>query len=129
MSKTFKNIGIAQIIRYRLPWAGKVSILHRVSGILLFLALPFLLYLFEQSVTSEYSFLVFQEHVNHIVIKLLLLGFIWAYLHHFCAGIRFLLLDMHKGVEKYTASKTAISVIVISMLLTAAVALKMFGLM
>lgn len=128
MTKVYKNIGIAQIIRYRLPWAGKVSILHRISGVLLFLALPFLLYLFEQSVTSEYSFETFREHFANPVIKIILLALIWAYLHHFCAGIRFLLLDMHTGVAKYTACKTAVGVIALSMALTALVALKMFNL-
>ncbi|MBY4896395.1 succinate dehydrogenase, cytochrome b556 subunit [Cupriavidus sp. AU9028] len=123
----FRNIGIAQIARYRLPWAGKVSILHRISGALLFLLLPFVLYLFEQSITSELSFAKFSEFVSGGFVKLVLLALIWGYLHHFCAGIRYLLLDMHVGVQKPASRQSAIAVLVISLLLTAIFGLKLFG--
>jgi hypothetical protein len=75
----FRNIGIAQIARYRLPWAGKVSILHRVSGALMFLLLPFVLYLFEQSVTSELSFAKFSALLSNGFVKLVILALIWGY--------------------------------------------------
>ncbi|MGO4579800.1 succinate dehydrogenase, cytochrome b556 subunit, partial [Cupriavidus sp. 2TAF22] len=90
----YRNIGISQIASYRLPWAGKVSILHRASGAMMFLLLPFVLYLFEQSVTSELSFAKFSALLSGGFVKLVLLALIWGYLHHFCAGIRFLLLDV-----------------------------------
>ncbi|MGO4582221.1 succinate dehydrogenase, cytochrome b556 subunit, partial [Cupriavidus sp. 2TAF22] len=90
----FRNIHVTQLARYRLPWAGKVSILHRASGALMFLLLPFVLYLFEQSVTSELSFAKFSALLSGGFVKLVLLALIWGYLHHFCAGIRFLLLDV-----------------------------------
>ncbi len=62
----YRNIGLAQLIQYRLPWAGKVSILHRISGAVLFLMLPFLLYLFDQSLASEMSYQNFQALMGHV---------------------------------------------------------------
>jgi succinate dehydrogenase / fumarate reductase cytochrome b subunit len=123
----FKNIGFGQILTsYRLPWSGKVSILHRVSGALLFLSLPFLLYLFDKSVTSEISFVTFSEVVANPLIKLIILGLIWGFLHHFCAGIRFLLLDTHRGLEKHQIQKSAVTVLAISLSLTLIIAAKLF---
>ncbi|AJG20307.1 succinate dehydrogenase, cytochrome b556 subunit [Cupriavidus basilensis] len=124
----FRNIHVTQLARYRLPWAGKVSILHRASGALMFLLLPFILYLFEQSVTSELSFAKFSALLSGGFVKLVLLALIWGYLHHFCAGIRFLLLDVHVGVTKPASAKSAVAVLVISLLLTAVFGLKLFGL-
>ncbi|MFZ4118266.1 MAG: succinate dehydrogenase, cytochrome b556 subunit [Polynucleobacter sp.] len=124
----YRNIGLAQLIKYRLPWAGKVSILHRISGAALFLLLPFILYLFDQSLASELSFMQFQAFTDHFLVKLICLGLIWSFLHHFCAGIRYLLLDLEIGVEKIAAQKSAISVLVVSLALTAAVGAKLFGL-
>lgn len=123
-----RNIHVNQILTYRLPLAGRVSILHRVSGALLFLALPVvLLPLFERSLTSEISFDEFREVANLWWVKLVLLGLIWAYLHHFCAGIRFLLLDLHIGVQKEAARKSAMVVLGVSIALTALFGLKLFG--
>ncbi|CAG9181216.1 succinate dehydrogenase, cytochrome b556 subunit [Cupriavidus respiraculi] len=124
----FRNIHVTQLARYRLPWAGKVSILHRASGALMVLLLPFVLYLFEQSVTSELSFAKFSDLLSGGFVKLVLLALIWAYLHHFCAGIRFLLLDVHVGVQKPASRQSAIAVLVVSLLLTVVFGLKLFGL-
>ena len=124
----YRNIGLAQLIKYRLPWAGKVSILHRISGAALFLLLPFILYLFDQSLASELSFMQFQSFTDHFLVKLICLGLIWSFLHHFCAGIRYLLLDLEIGVEKIPAQKSAILVLVVSLALTALVGAKLFGL-
>jgi succinate dehydrogenase / fumarate reductase cytochrome b subunit len=124
----YRNIGLAQLIKYRLPWAGKVSILHRISGAALFLLLPFILYLFDQSLASELSFMQFQAFTDHFLVKLICLGLIWSFLHHFCAGIRYLLLDLEIGVEKIAAQKSAIIVLIVSLALTAAVGTKLFGL-
>ena len=127
--REFKNIGYGQILTsYKLPWSGKVSILHRVSGALLFLSLPFILYLFDKSLTSELSFITFSEVVGNPLVKLFLLALIWAFLHHFCAGIRFLALDLHKGIEKHQIQKSAISVLVVSLSLTAILGAKLFNL-
>ena len=124
----FRNIGIAQIISYRLPWAGKVSILHRLSGALMFLLLHFVLYLFDKSISSEISFETFKSILANPFAKLIILALIWGYLHHFCAGIRYLMLDLHKGIDKVSAQKTAISVLVISLALTVVFAAKLFSL-
>ena len=127
--REFKNIGYGQILTsYKLPWSGKVSILHRVSGALLFLSLPFILYLFDKSLTSELSFITFSEVVGNPLVKLFLLALIWAFLHHFCAGIRFLALDLHKGIEKHQIQKSAVSVLVVSLSLTAILVAKLFNL-
>ena len=127
--REFKNIGYGQILTsYKLPWSGKVSILHRVSGALLFLSLPFILYLFDKSLTSELSFITFSEVVGNPLVKLFLLALIWAFLHHFCAGIRFLALDLHKGIEKHQIQKSAVSVLVVSLSLTAILGAKLFNL-
>ena len=127
--REFKNIGYGQILTsYKLPWSGKVSILHRVSGALLFLSLPFILYLFDKSLTSEISFITFSEVVGDPLVKLFLLALIWAFLHHFCAGIRFLALDLHKGIEKHQIQKSAVSVLVVSLSLTAILGAKLFNL-
>jgi succinate dehydrogenase / fumarate reductase, cytochrome b subunit len=125
----FRNIGIGQILTsYRLPLAGRVSILHRVSGGLLFIFLPFLLYLFDQSLTSELSFDVFKGFLSNIIVKLITLVLAWAFLFHFCAGIRHLLMDTnHNAVTKEKGKQTSVIVIVVSSLLTIAFALKLFG--
>jgi succinate dehydrogenase / fumarate reductase cytochrome b subunit len=124
----FRNLTLGQLASYRLPLAGKVSILHRISGIGLFFALPIILLpLFEKSVLSAESFARFQEIVSYPLVKLVLLCLIWAYLHHFCAGIRYLMLDVHVGIEKYAAQKSAASVLVVSLLLTLVFGLKLFG--
>lgn len=117
----FRNIHVSQILLYRLPMAGKVSILHRVSGAVLFLALPLLLLLLDRSLTSEISYARFQAMVDPIWVRVILLGLAWAYLHHFCAGIRYLILDLHMGIDKVSANKSATIVMVISLALTALV--------
>lgn len=125
----FRNIGIGQILTaYRLPLAGRVSILHRASGLLLFVSLPFLLYLFDQSLTSELSFDVFKGFLSNIVIKIITLVLAWAYMFHFCAGIRYLVMDVnHSAVTKERGKQTSVVVLVVSSLLTIAFALKLFG--
>jgi succinate dehydrogenase / fumarate reductase cytochrome b subunit len=123
----FRNIGIGQLAHYRLPLAGKVSILHRASGILLFLLLPFSLYLFEQSLTSEISFDTLKSFASNIIVKLVILVISWAFSFHFFAGLRFLLLDTHTAVSKEGGRNTATIVLVLSTLLTIAIALKLFG--
>lgn len=124
----YRNIHVTQILKYRLPLAGKLSILHRVSGAVLFLALPvILLPLFDKSITSEISFEEMKQLVSNPLVKLVLLGLIWSYMHHFCAGIRYLALDVHMGTDKYAASKSAASVFAVSLTLTAVFGLKLFG--
>ena len=122
-----RNIHISQIVAYRLPPSGIVSILHRVSGAVMFLLLPFVLYLFDRSLTSEISFGTFKAISSNWFAKLVLLVLLWSFLHHFVAGIRHLFMDMHIGVEKDTGRKTALSVLAISVVLWVALALKLLG--
>lgn len=123
----FRNIHITQILGYRLPMAGIVSILHRVSGVLLFLALPLLLWMFELSLTSELSYERLRRFAGSILVKLVLVALAWAFLHHLVAGIRFLVLDLHVGVDKQASASSARAVLGVSLLLAAAAALKIFG--
>jgi succinate dehydrogenase / fumarate reductase cytochrome b subunit len=90
----------ALLFEIRLPLPGWVSILHRISGALL--VFPFaawLLYLLDASLLSEASFEKTRGYLQLPPVKAGMLLFIWAYCHHFCAGIRFLLLDLNKGIE------------------------------
>jgi len=124
----YRNIGIAQILKYRLPLAGRVSILHRASGLILFLLLPFALYLFEQSLTSEITFDTLKGIASNIIVKLIVLVLSWAFLFHFCAGVRHLIMDTNHGaVTKERGRTTSVVVLIVSSLLTLAVAAKLFG--
>lgn len=115
-----------QLTEIRLPLPGFVSILHRVSGAGLFLMMPFLLYLFSTSLWSEESFARYKEVVGNPFCKLILFGLLWAYLHHFCAGIRFLLLDVHVGLDLASARKSAGAVLAVSLLLTVLIGVKLW---
>ena len=124
----FRNLSVPQILSYRLPLAGKLSILHRVSGALLFFCLPVvILPLFAASVISQESFNDLAVYVGHPLTKLVILVLVWGYLHHFCAGIRYLALDLHMGIEKNQAKRSAGVVFGVSLALTLVFALKLFG--
>ncbi|BBB67053.1 succinate dehydrogenase cytochrome b-556 subunit [Undibacterium sp. YM2] len=128
--RTKPRFGVMRLIDatgYRLPLAGFVSILHRASGMLMFLLLPFILYLLDKSLTSEATFAELQALTSGVFVKLIILALSWAYLHHFCAGIRHLLMDLHYGLDKDSARQSAVSVLAISLVLAALVALKLFG--
>jgi succinate dehydrogenase / fumarate reductase cytochrome b subunit len=108
----------ALLLEIRLPLPGWVSILHRVSGLLLFLATVWVLFMLDRSLASPEGF----EHVTRYagvpLVKLALLVLVWAYCHHFCAGIRFLFLDLDRGVDRVTARVTSMAVLVASLALT-----------
>lgn len=124
----YRNINaFKDLTTYRLPLAGWVSILHRVSGALMFLLLPFALFLLERSLTSEISYGKFAGLMAQWWVKLILLGLAWAYLHHFVAGVRHLFMDMHMGLSPQQGKQSAIAVFAISLPLTFLVALKLFG--
>jgi succinate dehydrogenase / fumarate reductase cytochrome b subunit len=123
----FRNIHVTQILGYRLPPAGIVSILHRISGAALFLFLPLLLWMFDQSLISELSFARLREFSGHWLVKIVLLGLIWAVLHHLVAGIRYLVLDLHIGVDKAAARSSALAVFAISIPLAVLAGLRLFG--
>jgi len=111
----------ALLFEIRLPVPGWVSILHRVSGALLFF--PFtawLLYMLDASLRSEQGFEAVRSHYLQLpLVKLGMLVFIWAFCHHFCAGIRYLFLDLDKGVDLRTARITSWIVIAAGLGLTA----------
>jgi succinate dehydrogenase / fumarate reductase, cytochrome b subunit len=115
IKKRPKNLDLSTI---RLPLAGKVSILHRVSGAGLFLFLPVLLWLLSASLTSAETFSTFKSLFSTLPVKVVLAGLIWSFVHHFCAGIRFLLLDLHVGIEKDASRKSAGIVLAVSIPLT-----------
>lgn len=106
------------LTRIRLPLPALVSILHRISGFGLFLFLPFLLYLLHASLASPDSYVRFRGLFDNALVKLVLLGLLWAWLHHLCAGIRFLLLDLHVGVDLPTARQSSRVVLAVSLVLT-----------
>lgn len=102
-----------------LPPPGLVSIFHRASGALLFFPiLPALLYVLQVTLGSEDGFMRWREFFDHPVVKLVVLGAIWLYAHHFFAGIRFLLLDLHAGIDLPTARASAVVVLVLGLLST-----------
>lgn len=110
-----KHLALHQI---RLPLPGIVSILHRISGAGLFLMLPLLLWLFDRSLGSPVAYDAYREVVSNPLVKLILFGLLWSYLHHFCAGIRFLLLDLHIGTELEAGRRSSMAVMVVSLALT-----------
>ncbi|WP_295540004.1 succinate dehydrogenase, cytochrome b556 subunit [uncultured Pseudacidovorax sp.] len=135
--REFRNINVVtDLPGYRLPPAGIVSILHRVSGALMFLLLPFIIWMFDTSVSSEISYARFRNAFEIGVgflpgwfLKLVALALIWAYLHHFCAGVRHLWMDVsHEAVTKDFGKASALTVLIISVVLTLALGAKLFGL-
>lgn len=133
----FRNINaLKDLPTYRMPAAAWVSILHRVSGAIMFLLLPFILWMFDKSLTSEISFdaftAAFRAGIGFVpgwFFKLVVLALIWAYLHHFVAGLRHIWMDLsHSAVTKEFGKSSAISTLVISIALTVVLGAKLFGL-
>lgn len=123
---TKKRPKYLNLFEIRLPIAGFASILHRVSGIGLFLMLPLLIWLLELSLKSADSYQTLQAVAGHPLVKLVLIGLLWAFLHHFCMGIRILLIDIHVGVAKAQARTSAIAVLAISLLMTLVLGVKLW---
>ena len=133
----FRNINaLSDLPTYRLPPAGWVSILHRISGFIMFLLMPFIIWMFDTSISSEISFEKFKAAFNigmlglpGFIWKLAALALIWAYLHHFMAGLRHLWMDVsHAAVSKEFGKSSAIFVLAISVGLTLVLGAKLFGL-
>jgi succinate dehydrogenase / fumarate reductase cytochrome b subunit len=116
----------ALLFEIRLPLPGWVSILHRISGLMLFFAVLWLLFMLDRSLASEQGFEAMRHYLGLVPVKLSLLALIWAYCHHFCAGIRFLFLDLDRGVDKATARLTSIVALVASLALTAWLGVKLW---
>ncbi len=133
----FRNINaFTDLPSYRLPAAGWVSILHRASGAMMFALMPFIIWMFDTSISSEISFARFTSAFNVGMLglpgflwKLVALALIWAFLHHFMAGLRHLWMDVsHKAVELQFGKSSAKTVLAISLTLTAVLGAKLFGL-
>lgn len=113
------------LFKIRLPIPGIVSILHRITGAVLFLVfIPLGLAALQGSLASADGFAKWAELFANPVMKLILIGFAWAYVYHFCAGIRYLFLDVHKGVDLEAARLTSKIVVAVSLLLTLLIAIK-----
>ena len=132
----FRNINaLTDLPSYRLPPAGWVSILHRISGFIMFLLMPFIIWMFDTSISSEISFEKFKAAFNvgmlglpGLIWKLVALALIWAYLHHFIAGLRHLWMDTsHAAVSKEFGKTSAIVTLVLSIGIAFVLALKLFG--
>lgn len=132
----FRNINaLTDLPSYRLPMAGVVSILHRISGALMFLLMPFIIWMFDTSVSSEISFAKFTSAFNVGLgfapgwfMKLVALALIWAYLHHFIAGLRHLWMDARHAVSKEFGHSSAVFTLTVSVGLTLVLGAKLFGL-
>jgi succinate dehydrogenase / fumarate reductase, cytochrome b subunit len=132
----FRNINaFVDLPTYRLPPAGWVSILHRISGAYMFVLLPLIIWMFDTSVSSEISFIKFKAAFNvglgifpGFFIKLITLGLIWAFLHHLIAGLRHLYMDSTHSVTKEFGHFSALVVLSLSIGLTIVLGAKLFGL-
>ncbi|HSB24581.1 MAG TPA: succinate dehydrogenase, cytochrome b556 subunit [Burkholderiaceae bacterium] len=131
----YTNIHVSQIVAYRLPIAGLVSILHRVSGALMFLLLPLVVWLLDVSLTSEVSYERFSNAfiagvgvVPAFLLKLVVLALIWAFLHHLVAGVRHLWMDITHSVSLQQGHLSALATLGASLLLTILLGAKLFGL-
>ena len=129
------NMRLIEALQYRLPLAGVVSILHRASGMLMFFLLPFIVWMFDASVSSEVSYDGFTSAfvagigvVPGFLMKLIALALIWAYLHPAVAGLRHLWMDATHSVTRQQGHSSAVATFAISILLTLALGAKLFGL-
>ena len=132
----FRNINaFKDLTTYRMAPAAWVSILHRASGVIMFLLLPFILWMFDMSLSSEISFAsftaAFSDGLGFVpgwFVKLVVLALIWGYLHHLIAGVRHLYMDATHKVSKEFGASSAKTVLVLSIGLTLVLGAKLFGL-
>jgi succinate dehydrogenase / fumarate reductase cytochrome b subunit len=132
----FSNIDFGSLASYRWPLASIASGMHRVSGAIMFFLMPFVIWMFDNSISSEISFEKFKTAFNVGLLaipgplwKLVALGLIWAYLHHFLAGLRHLWMDTHhEATTKEFGKSSAAFVIVVTLGLTLVLGAKLFGL-
>ena len=132
----FRNINaLSDLPTYRLPVAGWVSILHRISGMLMFLLMPLIIWMFDNSISSEISYAKFSAAFNIGLgfvpgwfMKLVALALIWGYLHHFIAGLRHLYMDVNHAVSKEFGKSSALVTLSLSIALTVVLGAKLFGL-
>ena len=120
----FRNIQVTDLVRYRLPLPGIVSILHRISGALLFLFTGMLLWLLQTSVSDAAQF---RALYSNPLVKLVVFGLLWSLLHHLCAGIRYLVMDVsHSATELKAARQSGAMVMVVSLVLTVIIGVRLW---
>ena len=132
----FRNIEFSNLRTLRWPLASLVSGMHRVSGAIMFFLMPFIIWMFDTSISSEISFAKFKAAFDvgmlglpGFIWKLVALALIWASLHHFIAGLRHLWMDTHhEQVTKDFGRQTAVAVLVLTLSLTLVLGAKLFGL-
>jgi succinate dehydrogenase / fumarate reductase cytochrome b subunit len=124
--RIIRNISILDLVHYRLPVSGVLSILHRISGALMFVLLPLCLWLFDLSVRSEPSYQRLRHFAGAWFARLVLAALAWALVHHLLAGIRYLLLDLDLGVDRASARRSAWIVFALSVPLATWFALMIF---
>ncbi|MBK5204867.1 MAG: succinate dehydrogenase, cytochrome b556 subunit [Polaromonas sp.] len=133
----FRNINaFKDLTTYRMTPAAWVSILHRASGAIMFFLMPFIIWMFDTSISSEISFAKFKSAFEvgmlglpGVLWKLVALALIWAYLHHFIAGLRHLWMDIsHAAVSKEFGKSSALFTLALSIGLTLMLGAKLFGL-
>ncbi|MFI5444788.1 succinate dehydrogenase, cytochrome b556 subunit [Polaromonas sp. UC242_47] len=132
----FRNINaFKDLMTYRMTPAAWVSILHRASGAIMFLLMPFIIWMFDTSISSEISFERFKAAFNIGMLglpgffwKLVVLALIWAYLHHFIAGLRHLYMDATHALSNQFGKTTALLTLAVSIALTLVLGAKLFGL-
>lgn len=118
-----KHLALHQI---KLPLPGVVSILHRISGLLLFCALPLLLLMLQYSLSSIETYTQLTEVLGNPLIKIILTGLLWAFMHHFCAGLRYLAVDLHLVRDLAQARNSSKVVMVVSLALTIIIGVKLW---
>lgn len=118
-----KHLALYQI---KLPLSGIVSILHRVSGLVLFMALPLLLLMLQYSLSSIETYTQLKDTLDNPLLKLLLLGVLWSFLHHFCAGLRYLAVDLHLVHDLAQARNSSKVVVAVSLTLTLLLGMKLW---
>lgn len=123
----FRNIHVSQILSYRLPISGVMSILHRISGAGMFLLLPVIVWLFDLSLTSELSYATLMELTDLVIVKVILCGLAWAFIHHFFGGVRHLISDLHLGITKESSPRVASIFMGLSLVVSLLAWLAIFG--
>jgi len=112
--------------KIKLPLPGVVSILHRISGLMLFIALPVLLLMLQYSLNSIATYTSLMTVLAYPVVKLALLGLLWAFLHHFCAGLRYIAVDLHLVRNLAQARNSSKVVMLVSLALTIFLGVKLW---
>ena len=120
----YRNIHVTDLARYRLPLPALVSILHRISGALLFVFTWLLLWLLQASLNDPAQF---HALYGNPLVKLIVFALLWSLLHHLCAGIRFLVLDVsHSAMDLKPARQSSAIVLVVSLLLTVIIGVRLW---